>query len=294
MKKTIPLLLAFVLCLSLCACGESKSVVESPNYIGTETTSTLPMESLSIETEATEDVLTLETMAWVCNEWVAYDGTTMTIHDNNTCEIGGETLTWVFESISEGRSCDIDVFDGEMLRFQLSFWTMNISENGVEGEESVVAVYPIGADGVRGSQTNYSLNSEWNKVEITAENWQDYIELCEVAYFQTNDFGDKTVSLGYLFRYKNGIYVREESSASIELAAESATRSIAINADEETYVIGDTISTFGGSETIITLQGNDTRTFGSAKLTMEDTEITLPNVKEYLRAAGTIYIFVGE
>lgn len=294
MKKVISLLLTLVLCLSLCACGESKSVAESPKHTEAETISTLPTESLTIETEPTQDPLTLETMAWVCDEWVAPDGSVMTIHDDYTCEVAGESFTWEFESMSEDMNCDIDVFDGETLRFQLSFWTMDISENAVEGEESVVAVYPIEADGDRGDQTNYSCSSEWEIVEITADNWQDYIELVEVAYFQTNDFGEKTVNLGYVFQYRDGIYVREESSASIELAAESAIRSIVINADEETYVMGDIISSFGGSEIIITLQGNDTRTFGSAKLTMEDTAVTLPTIKEYLRAGGTIYIFIGE
>lgn len=270
-----------------------KDVVE---FIMNQTYTESELSDTNINAEVAQDPLALNTTAWVCDEWVAEDGSVMTIHDDHTCEIAGESFTWEFESMREGMNCDIDVFDGETLRFQLSFWTMDISENGVEGEESVVAVYPIEADGDRGDQTNYSCSSEWEIVEITADNWQDYIELVEASHFQTDDFGEKTVRLGKVFQYKDGIYVRSESSVSIELVAEPVERSIVINADEETYELGEVIPSHGDPfETIIKLSGNDYRTFGTVvELTIEETSVRLLSIKETLRVGGTIYVFIGE
>ena len=63
MKKTISLLLALVLCLSLCACGNSKNPI-----IG---------------------------------EWISDQGVTVAFYEDGTCTVGDVEATWSYDETTE-------------------------------------------------------------------------------------------------------------------------------------------------------------------------------------------------
>ena len=96
MKKAISLLVALVLCLSLCACGSSESkddVPQNTEIVTTEVTAGLTA------TEST--VVDHPMLPYLYGEWEqeVYEGikcsfNTIVINDDGTCVIDGKNATW--------------------------------------------------------------------------------------------------------------------------------------------------------------------------------------------------------
>ena len=284
MKKVISLLLALVLCLSLCACGgenDTPETTEAP----TEMTQMAPTEATVPTTLNVEET---EAMEWLCGEW-SNDENSITFNSDNSCVIDGETLRWEFYHISSPSSFSAVVYNGDNLCYRLSSWTEDMGY-------SVLMVYPVDENGNDGTQIDYLRNDEWTIVEITMENWSDYIEFAEVGSFPTNDFGEKTLFISYDMKFKDGIITGRDTSVSIEIVSAWNTRSITINADDETFELGE--STFSNeSEEIFSLKGNTSKKqigFTTENLAMDATEVSYTACKEVLRASGTIYIFNAE
>ena len=106
MKKALSLLLALVMCLSLCSCGSSENKDEVPQKVEVVTT-----EATVGTTETTAGMLEAETtgntatdhpmLPYLYGEWEheVYEGikcsfNTIVINDNGTCVIDGMNATW--------------------------------------------------------------------------------------------------------------------------------------------------------------------------------------------------------
>ena len=119
-KKTISLLLAFVLCLSLCACGGGSEV---PNETGTPAESTTE-STANIEdaTEATESELVNHPLytklfgTWENqnkdDEYAPYQ--TLIINEDGSCSIDGTVATWEWDGSKTTSTLVVNILvDGE-------------------------------------------------------------------------------------------------------------------------------------------------------------------------------------
>lgn len=110
MKKIVSLILALIMCLSLCACGGGKtestptptsngSTNENPTTTDVETTADVPTEVIETTTPAPADHPLLSQL---CGEWVLYipndDAifTSITIHQDGNCIVDGVSATWKY------------------------------------------------------------------------------------------------------------------------------------------------------------------------------------------------------
>lgn len=163
MKKVISLLLALVLCLSLCACsGGAQSSESQPN-----------------QTEAQTNKLNL------CQDWKAIsDGQVISFDENGNFCINGETYPYEYEE--EGSKILVDVGVQVSLAVSLVDGIYRIDVEGTEFApaveyEKLHAEYAKTMMVIPGFEGTPALNAALveehiDRVELTVDNWKDYIK----------------------------------------------------------------------------------------------------------------------
>ena len=178
MKKALSLILAFVMCLSLCACGSGEQ--SKPN-----------------QTEPETDKLNL------CQEWKSIsNGQVMSFDENGNFYINGETYPYVYD----GESSKILVDAGVQVSLAVSL-VDGVYRIDVEGEEfapaseyeRLHAEYAKTMMVVPGFDGKPALNAALvkehiDRVELTVDNWKDYVKeySYEVEVIEKDAFGEIT------------------------------------------------------------------------------------------------------
>ena len=252
----------------------------------------------------------IEAYNWICGEWFYPDNAMVTIYNDNTCQIGEETLKWEFGTIySDNKACNIYVYNEDTLCYELSFWTVQISGETAGQQESILAVVPIEEDGDRGTQHNYSRSSEWKTVDITMDNWADYLEFREEIGFTEDAFGDyKSAHISYCLITKDvGILNYSHSKFAVECNYIRETRSVEIDPNSKTYNWAETGTQAKECNYVAELYGvPSSEAYGeyigvggyissdktSDKATIDECYYCYDF--EIVRIQGKIYIFIGE
>lgn len=177
MKKAISLLLALVMCLSLCACGGGSDIETSP----TEATA----DATESQTESTEATVSNELAQWLpymCGEWqTLYRDDVgkiepVILSEDGTVRIGTRTLGWNCEYISAS-DIELQFCDGEEIMYGFSCM---IQENG-----ELTALIRIDS-----SEIVLYKPSCYETVSITPENFGEYFELRYEMEEVVNGFGE--------------------------------------------------------------------------------------------------------
>ena len=193
MKKVISLILTVALCLSLCACGKSESVEKVEALIAKIGEVNLDSESAIATAETAYDVLEEKEKARVENYTVLTDARaafdTLVEEEARKEEARKQVYYGEWKNI---------LYD-EILSFHAdNYGTMwELTEQGIKiGGVSFVYedcgdfVRLVGADENNDSifvPTEYLTSTE---VELTMENWTEYIQLQEAAFFITDQFDE--------------------------------------------------------------------------------------------------------
>lgn len=194
MKKWIALVLALVMCMGLCACGNSKyakyetliGCLEAGDY------ESALAELMRLAGE--EDGMTIEEQErkaakeFLTGQWFSLGGVEMVFNDDGTATLDGGTYPW------EIYSCRLDE-DGAIQSLSLYFgensenadWFLDVSGTD-RGDTFLFCHNDKGGDEYR-SYSFYSAE-EYELVNITVENWTDYFEIVKTAYVIKNPFDE--------------------------------------------------------------------------------------------------------
>lgn len=166
MKKAISLLLALVMCLSLCACGGGSGTPE-----------------------ATEPTLSSEWMSYLCGEWeVLYRSDegkieNVTFGEDGTVTIGSKSATWKLEYQNDSE-IRLQIADDDNI---ICDFVLEIRDNDLY------------AGVIQYNSNNISLYkpSYYEIITITEANWQEYFEERIIWEEEYNEFDElKYVTIG--------------------------------------------------------------------------------------------------
>lgn len=153
MKKAVSLILAFVLCLSLCACD--KDMQDRPN----NNESTANEGATNENAESTQTQVDNEFLSTVCGSWNFYSGWrelggVLEFRENGTCTINEEELKWdaTFKSkqwLDEPKEF-VNIYRNNELVYEAH---INMGENGTitlvisENDDAGLGIVPAGTYG---------------------------------------------------------------------------------------------------------------------------------------------------
>lgn len=213
MKKAISLMLAFVLCLSLCACGKSEAVKNTEALIDAIGEVTIDSESAILAAEEAYNALSDEEKAVVENyqalcdarasldellflhsflgKWIEIrSGMTFVFNEDGTgtYEEGSASVPITYEVIDE--TVRVNVYG-----LQLDFY-MVVDADGITHFQN------FECDCVRESDFEAM---KPKAIEITVENWNTYFEIREIVALIKNEFGEYTD-----VEITSGIFLKDE------------------------------------------------------------------------------------
>ncbi len=141
-------------------------------------------------------------------------------------------------------------------------------------------------------------NIDYEPVEITLDNWQDYFEVVEVPVWEENAFGEiDSFNLEYEFRLKEEYYPRLNAEASnivIEISYSYGKKPCKVDFENLTYELGERLRT--ETTTNITDKFYDhngrffTNPFGITSYDPGTQEVRYYDDVEMLRIQGTLYL----
>ena len=123
MKKAIALILAMVMCLSLCACGSGDE-----NTVPQNTTSGNPPSSTTTPPTTTEEpVIEDPLLQYIYGEWYLFESDceapplVIDVKEDGTCRMGGKELTWKYSHSDHNGLLWINVFDDSICKYCFAF-----------------------------------------------------------------------------------------------------------------------------------------------------------------------------
>ena len=196
MKKLLALLLAAVMCFSLAACGGETLNANDNN--GTEQSEQVDGEIAEGDnTESTENPYANHPLvAFLYGEWELEEKgsynqdeeipcSVLTINEDGTCNADGVAVTWAFVDGITDTFLRVDIFiNGEHKLCVALYGTTNTI-----GVWSTEYNGPVDCDWINKS-VQQKKEPQYETVEITLENWQEYFELKLVAFEQRNAFDE--------------------------------------------------------------------------------------------------------
>ena len=208
MKKAISLLLALVLCLSLCACGGGNDTPETTPNAENETTPHVEENTEIEESEIGKDVL---------GKWFVVDSTvSLSFNDDGTgirVQDGQEVpLSWKYDT--EANCYIIDIL-GAIITGKIE------TVDGIEQltfENSLC----VRSENYTAPTTQTDVDVQYRIVEITMDNWMEYFEFVFIEDWQVNGFGE---SEGYSCEYR--LKLRDEYASKINLQKLAITVEVA-------------------------------------------------------------------
>lgn len=284
MKKLMALLLAIALCLCLAACGGD----DKPSADGDKPNQTQGNDPAAEIKES------------LAGKWLPHGYTRgensdklADFREDGTVVIGEKTLTWeiVEESV-------VYINDGEERLYQAE---LTAPENG---QPSFLRLHRFKTATTTTVWCEYYKESDYTKLEITAENWQDYLEVREFPVVVKDSFGE--VSKIEVYR----ALVLKESYGAVcpqisDMTVEYSTKRIGyhVTADKTTgeYTIGEVADTHdnwsANTNTMVasTLNAAENR-FGIGLETVfidkfPESTVDIRSELTVLRIAGTLYTY---
>lgn len=274
MKRIFAFLLTLALCFSLSACAtenkyaELEKMLDEGRYGDAMTyilslqagnSSSVPLfgivqpgdgtytdEDLDADKEPDAEVLALidELMGeWVIAKENEEHPQKFIFREDGTCTVDGKEMTWEREAISlsdYSYATFLSVWEGETERYRV---TQPAKSDA--GELS----FTIGeVDGIMTGYGSYRYicPANYEVVELTMDNWQEYFEFTKEPYHSTNAFGDVTgMGVTYYFtlkeEYFNRLSKHMPGNADVELRYATQRCHARINSDGITYSVGDWI-----------------------------------------------------
>lgn len=244
MKKFIAIFLAAVMCVALVACGSGDDVTSSDENSKDDTSQESQSSTIN-NTElisAWEEILFNNVWYGKCHggeyndiiEFVFYE-------DGSYSEDGNKDgNTWQFSCVYEDATEYLENivvqtlpdYDAEKGLYVSSDFTLGITKDG----KYVLRTH---YDYICYTQDNYE------EVEITLDNWQDYFELREDRKFSENAFGEfAELYTSYYLVAKDGIVVEQsKSDIAVEYSTTYERRPYTIDFENKNIAYGDAIET---------------------------------------------------
>ena len=247
MKKALSLILALVMCLSLCACGggEQNNTTEGQNNA----------PSVEVPKELQEQI---------SGDWAVvnpYDGAPQYINVFEGTMLAVDDMKYDMRYEGESRFsvwADDNYLGDITLRTEPNgniYMTADVANYGDYPsfkEDCYKLGYDYVGEDVPGTEESAP---QYTTVEITMDNWQDYFELKAFHDFQKNGFGElEGVMTIFLLITKDGIVCnRDECSITIERTITRETKSVTVDVNSETVIYGETTESKTGDPVVVTM-----------------------------------------
>ena len=232
MKKLLSLLLALVLCLSLCACGSG------------EQNNTTEEQNDAPSVEAPKELIEQISGDWAVVE--PYDGApqVINVYEGVLLTLGDEKYEMkyeegvIFSLWWEGK--DIGLVE----LITLPNGTINLEYKITESSlpwygSNTCHKGDYHTTNPEQGETNNTVQTpqKYTTVEITMDNWQDYFEFKEDYLYYEDAFGDcERVEIYYILVCKNGIQIEESlSNVAVECSYTREYCYLEINPTDKTY-----------------------------------------------------------
>ena len=252
-KKVLGLMLALVMCVSLTACGGGK---ENSNHEGVDHEQLLQMlENGEYENahyyidnlkrqdaEANkEDEEKVSALPELYGEWILQYShvedtvvESISVKDDNTCKIGDKEYKWRVNYEQE-KSASLYVTEGESQVYSMYL--------NLENREQSLSLNKILEEdtGRTESVGSYRKAANYDKIEITTDNFTEYFELVEEVEFTKDSFGDVSG-----LSYSQYVVIKEEyldkvsdlSNVVVELDFTYGKKGITVDLVNQTYTLG--------------------------------------------------------
>lgn len=183
MKKLICMILALIMVMSLCACGE-KASDNGQNNNSVNETGTSQNESTDTSIEAVKDILV---GTWLPDGYGENQDSAelLKFNEDGTVEMLGATYTWEIKSAGTKDSARISLYDGETCFYNVKYSV----RDGVCNHLSLEHVRSSG-DKYKLEKAGYHREADYQVIDITLENYTDYFEIMESAFVTEDSFGD--------------------------------------------------------------------------------------------------------
>ncbi len=315
MKKLFKLFLCSLMFITLTACGKEEPHVHQQllDYIDTNNyedaikyINDLAYEYQK-ENQQTIQQDSIETL--ILGEWVYIENThydfkdfkTMIFKDNYTVECDGKEYLWKVEnqgtSVNDLDYIDVKILDGasEYIRFTYERDDCDVSLGQYNGDS-----------GYAWNNVRFFHISDYEKVDITLDNWSNFYEIYDEPKWAKNSFDE--IDKLWIYRY---IKLKDEyaskmpsvyNNLAIEYSAPYSQIEVSVDWDNKTYTLGNIIKTndyvnTSSSKLSFRTLDNDERIFGVTFNSVQhskDGSIDFINYYykdiEFTRVEGTIYI----
>ncbi len=245
MKRILALMLALMMCLSLCACGGGNDTPTTgqneqldnnpPSAQETPTETTVP--------ETTQTVIPSHPLLKnIYGDWTIIDAeqgekagspcSAFSINEDGTCVADDRNGTWkINESTTNEEHLWIDVYFDGTYEYCISYYIWNNTDKVNIGS------YPGTFLITGGFMKSDSIVS----VEITPENWMEYFEITEIEEYVVDDFGDfeyftKEWCLTLKPEYEP-IYGKEYENLAFEISYTIADTNFEFDHDNKTIIV---------------------------------------------------------
>ena len=121
---------------------------------------------------------------------------------------------------------------------------------------AVMCLSFVGCDQTPPNDTIIENEPQYEIVEITLDNWQDYFELCTHHEFEENGFGEfEMITTYYTLVSKSGIvFDINKSEVTVELTANIEDKTYTVDLENKTVVYGETFNTRTYGPEVFTMQ----------------------------------------
>ncbi len=239
--------------------------------------------------------------AEIIGEWIPtinfaenYGEDVLTFRDDKTVTYEDVTYTTEVNYVFNEDSMSLLIKENDVAAFEF-----NIDRDS-EGNLSA-SLYTHTDDGISEYMGDFYFSADYEKIELTADNFYDYFEVVEEIEQNKNDF-DEVVSLSvrnnYVFKSEYGIVNESISKAVVEYSYTYDYYDIECDFENATYEVTgyhyDVPNNYGGTETASFETFNyDTGDYGTdlsySYIGVDESYVTVYENFEILRALGTIY-----
>ena len=266
MKKWMTALLVAMMCISLCACGNSEAEAKYEKYktlidaLENEDYEGAVMEIYKLyeanqggeaetneQGEAVEQTTTADAnkemwQAQIPGEWLAYsydedvELDDMVFNEDGTCVINGESLTWEVENAYE-TDARVLAKNGEKSVYRISlsrhydygYYYANLGVMNEDGSST-------------STNATYYYADDYTVLELTADSIMDYFEVEEVFNVRKNSFGEMESIDVYRYLVLKEEFGRVNPSLShvaVEYSYDNFRQMVTVDVDTKTYELGE-------------------------------------------------------
>ena len=297
-KKILLCLLVLVLCLSLCACGGNDA--GSGNAGGGENggnEDSGTQAPIICEGSFTPDA-SWELMQYFYGDWQRIDASpfcdieTVSMNKDGTCMVNDQEYQLTF---CKDSTEDRVVFHAHREGKTAYLFHVVKAYNNANYDVVMGFGYYYDHDEVQSMQDTYWNPAQVQEVQITPDNWQEYLEIKDELVVSKNAFGEITS-----VRAKQSIVLKDslrmsymaKQAIAIEFAWTPVTAAAQADPEQLTFSLGEILSSENRSNSIVELQGSGkdsaiwskSSSISNGKVTGYMTDL------EVIRAVGSLYL----